>query len=233
MEIPATATELTSVQQRLAAAAPAPFVVPHRPLIVAAAFVCFGRDGAGAGTVGDPGWAAAVVMETDRVVDRALVAGRAGGPYRAGMLALREGPLLAAAVAALRTPFDVLIVNATGRDHPRRAGLALHLGALAGVASVGVTHKPLLAQGAGPTAGHRGAWAPLYLDRELVAHWVRTRAGCRPVVVHAAWSTEPAVAVDVVLAAGGSYRTPAPLREARRLARTERDQAHGPSRRSR
>ena len=73
--------------------------------------------------------------------------GPAGGPYLPALLALREGPLLEQAVRALPIAPEVLVVNATGRDHPRRAGLALHLGAVLGVPTVGVTTRPLVAEG--------------------------------------------------------------------------------------
>jgi deoxyribonuclease V len=116
---------------------------------------------------------------------------------------------------------EVLVVNATGRDHPRRAGLALHLGAVLGLPTVGVTTRPLLAQGAWP-ADHRGATARLLLDNEVVGYWVRTRPGARPLAVHAAWQTDAQDAVQVVLAATRRARTPEPLRRARTLARTRR-----------
>jgi deoxyribonuclease V len=116
---------------------------------------------------------------------------------------------------------EVLVVNATGRDHPCRAGLALHLGAVLGLPTVGVTTRPLVAQGAWP-ADHRGATARLLLDGEVVGYWVRTRPGARPVVVHAAWQTDAQDAVQVVLAATRRARTPEPLRRARTLARTRR-----------
>jgi deoxyribonuclease V len=112
------------------------------------------------------------------------------------------------------------MVDATGHDHPRRAGLALHLGAVLDMPTIGVTHRPLLAVGDWPT-GDRGARSPLLLDGVLVGFWVRTRDGRRPLAVHAGWRTDPALAVRVVLAAG-HHRTPTPLREARRLARTAR-----------
>jgi deoxyinosine 3'endonuclease (endonuclease V) len=105
---------------------------------------------------------------------------------------------------------EVLVVNATGRDHPRRAGLALHLGAVLGLPTVGVTTRPLVAQGARPPDA-RGATAPLLLlGDEVVGYWVRTRAGARPVAVHAAWQTDAQDAVQVVLAATRRARTPAP-----------------------
>jgi hypothetical protein len=100
----------------------------------------------------------------------------AGGPYRPALLSLRQGPLLEQAVRPLPITPEVLVVNATGRDHPRRAGLALHLGAVLGLPTVGVTTRPLVAQGARPPDA-RGATAPLLLDNEVVGYWVRTRQG--------------------------------------------------------
>jgi deoxyribonuclease V len=137
------------------------------------------------------------------------------------MLALREGALLEAAVRALPRLPEVLLVDASGRDHPRRAGLALHLGAVLEVPTVGVTHRPLLAKGEWPEDEH-GATSPLVLEGELVGYWLRTRAGRRPLAIHAAWRTDPDAAVAVIFAATGTARTPAPLREARRAARTAR-----------
>ncbi len=138
-----------------------------------------------------------------------------------GLLALREGPLLEAAVLSLAERPDVLLVDATGRDHPRGAGLALHLGAVLGFASVGITHRPLLAYGPVPD-DEGGAMSPLLLNDVLVGYWVRTRRGVRPLAVHAGWRTSPDVAVSVILALGRGRRTPEPLRLARRVAREAR-----------
>lgn len=171
--------------------------------------------------MGDPAWAGAAVVRAARVEASAVLAGQAGAPYEPGLLALREGPLLEAAVASLGERLDVLLVDATGRDHPRRAGLALQLGAVLDVPTVGVTHRPLVAEGEWPR-DERGARSPLRIGDEIVGHWLRTKAGTRPLAVHAAWRTGPEVAVEVVLASVGAQRTPAPLREARRLARTAR-----------
>jgi deoxyribonuclease V len=116
----------------------------------------------------------------------------------------------------------VLLVNATGRDHPRRAGLALQLGAVLGLPTVGVTDRPLLAEGEWP-AEDAGATAPLELDGERVGAWLRTRPRARPVAVHAAWQTDVDTAVAVVLAATRRpARTPEPLRRARTAARVAR-----------
>jgi deoxyribonuclease V len=188
---------------------------------IGACVIVFPRGQTGAGARGDPAWAAAAVLRRGRVLAESTITGEAAGPYIPGLLALREGPCLEAAVRALAVAPDVLLVDATGADHPRRAGLALQLGAVTGFATVGVTHRPLLAHGAWPREG-RGARAPLSLDGECVAAWVRTRAGVRPVAVHAGWRTTLDVAVEVVLSCTLGHRTPEPLRHARRLARLSR-----------
>ena len=190
-------------------------------LPVGAVAICFPLGTSGPGARGDRAWAAAAVVSGRRTVDGATVVGKAGARYEAGLLALREGPLLEAAVRALHEAPDVLLVDATGRDHPRRAGLALHLGAMLAVPTVGVTHRPLLAEGDWP-AEPKGQSAPLVLDGERVGAWVRRRAGARPVAAHSAWRTDVDTAVRVVLGTAGSHRTPEPLRRARRLARLAR-----------
>ena len=219
---PASQPELSRLQATLAATSPDPWHPPTDKLAIGGVFVCFGRGGSGPGEAGDAGWVGAAVVQEGRIIAKASVTGAAGGAYRSGYLALREGLLLEKGVRALGAAPDVLLVNATGRDHPRRAGLALHLGAALEVPTIGVTHKALAAQGGWPPADDREATAPLVLDEELVGYWVRTRGGCRPLAAHAAWRTSPDTARTVILAAAGSSRTPEPLREARRLARTAR-----------
>jgi deoxyribonuclease V len=70
------------------------------------------------------GWAAAVLTRDERPVQSAVTAGVAGAPYESGLLALREGPLLDAAVRAPAEPPELMIAHAIARDHPRAAGLA-------------------------------------------------------------------------------------------------------------
>jgi deoxyribonuclease V len=217
---PATADELTQRQQALGALTPDPWQPPRTVLRIGACFVCFERV-QGPGARGDAGFAGAAVTSRRRLVAGVSVSGPAGGPYLPALLALREGPLLEQAVRALAIVPEVLVVNATGRDHPRRAGLALQLGAVLGLPTVGVTTRPLVAQGAWPV-DQRGATAPLLVDNEVVGCWVRTRPGARPVAVHAAWRTDAQDAVQVVLAGTRRARTPEPLRRARTLARTRR-----------
>jgi deoxyribonuclease V len=215
---PSSADELVDAQRALGHAKPKLWRLGAEA-VIGGCFVCSPRGKHGVGDAGDPLWAAAATS-----VQTAVARGEADAPYEPGLLALREGPALEAAVRRLQQPPDVLLVDATGRDHPRRAGLAVHLGAVLDVPSVGVTHRPLLADGAWPD-DESGARAPLMLGGELVGHWVRTRPGTRPLVVHAAWRTDAETAVEIVLAALAGHRAPEPLRWARQAAREARGAA--------
>ncbi len=219
---PATPEDLVKVQQRLAAASPEPWR-PAGGVVRSAAgcFVCFPRGREGSGAAGDPGWAAAALVIEGRLADVAVVRGQAQAAYEPGLLALREGALLEAAVRGLSEMPEVLIVNATGRDHPRRAGLALHLGARLSMPTVGVTARPLIAEGDWPS-DVLGATSPLRIGDEIVGYWVRTTRGARPLAVHAAWRTDPETAGAVIAGLASGWRTPEPLRQARRAARGAR-----------
>jgi deoxyribonuclease V len=218
---PASPEELIEVQTALARAVTEPWNRPREALAVGACAIVFPRGLTGRGARGDPAWAGAAVLLRRSIVTQATIAGYAAGPYVPGLLALREGPGLEAAVRALDVTPDVLLVDATGRDHPRRAGLALHLGSVTGLPTVGVTHRPLLAQGAWPD-DVRGAHAPLTHDASVVGAWLRTRTGARPLAVHPGWRTTLEDAIEVVLSASRGHRTPEPLRFARHLARIAR-----------
>lgn len=222
MDWPSSLDQLEREQERLGALSEELWTPTSGSFSIGGCFVCFPRWKPGAGAEGDPTWAAAALISEDQRPAIARVSGVAGAPYRAGFLALREGPLLEAAIRNLPAPPTVLLVNATGRDHPRRAGLALHLGALLDLPSVGVTNRPLLAEGAWPELA-RGAHAPLSLAGERVGSWLCTRDGTRPLAIHAAWRTDVETALALVLrTTTGQARTPEPIRSARRVARKAR-----------
>ncbi len=196
----------------------------NRPVAVAGAFIAYRTGVYGMGERGDQVWVAAVVFEGGRRIASVTIKGVVGAPYIAGYLALREGPLLDSVVRELIPPPEVLLVDATGWDHPRRAGLAVHLGAMLDLPTVGVTDRTLLAIGGEPER-LRGATSPLRIGDELVGYALRTRDDVRPVLVHAGWRTVPETACEVVLAVTGQRRTPEPLREARRLAKDARSRS--------
>jgi deoxyribonuclease V len=196
-----------AVQRELAQEHAPPWHPAQSPR-VGGCFVVFPDDGSAV---------AAAVVEGET----ATAVGEARAPYRPGLLALRAGPVLEAAVRALPQRPDVLIVDATGRDHPRRAGPAVQLGHMLDLPTIGVTHRTLLAGGDWPAA-ERGAHTPLELEGEEVGAWLRVMPRARPIAVHAGWRTDPETAVEVVMAIARKVRTPEPLRAARRAARIAR-----------
>ncbi|MEJ2857028.1 MULTISPECIES: endonuclease V [unclassified Saccharothrix] len=120
----------------------------------------------------------AVTLET---VDTAVVAGVADFPYVPGLFAFRELPTLLEALDRLTVRPDLLVCDGQGLAHPRRFGLACHIGVLTDLPSVGVAKTPM---------GHfempsdeRGAWTELVDDGEVVGRALRTRAGVKPVFV--------------------------------------------------
>ncbi len=218
---PLDAESLKDAQRKLAEARPEPWRPPVGDLLVGGCWVCFPRGLRGRGTAGDAAWVAAVVMRGDQVLAQEVRRGAAGAPYSPGLLALRLGSMMEETVRALATRPDVLLVDATARDHPRGAGLALHLGAVLELPTVGITHRPLLGVGV-PPPDRRGATSPLRIDDAVVGCWMRTRPGVRPVAVHPGWRVDLDTAVEVVAGTTGQRRTPEPLRRARQLAREAR-----------
>jgi deoxyribonuclease V len=221
---PTSANDLEALQVELAEAAPPLWSAPTSPTIAGAWFAS--PTGSAGDSPGEPAWASAVSLRDGVIMETSLVRGVTAAGYRAGYLALRQGRLLEQSVAALPHTPNVVLVDATARDHPRRAGLALHLGAVLGLATIGVTDRPLLATGPEPRA-ERWAASELTLDGDVVAIRLRTRQGVRPIVVHPAWRTDRATALDVVRRVTERVRTPEPLRAARREARLARARDEG------
>ena len=211
-------------QRRIAALDPPLWHPPETGLVAAGVFVAFARGEQGPGHAGDRAIVGAAAVRDLCEIAGVVVSARAPAPYVAGYLAAREGAMLEAAVVALLARGvdpDVVVVDATGRDHSRRCGLAVHLGAVLDIPTIGVTHRPLRASGTEP-GPERGAWSDLSIDGEVVGRWTRTRRGARAAVAPAGDRTDPATAVEVVLRVTAAARTPEPLRRARMVAREER-----------
>jgi len=142
----------------------------------------------------------------------------APAPYVPGMFAFREGPVLVAALERLgRTPC-VLLVDGAGRAHPRRAGLATHLGVVLGLPAVGCAKSRLLGT-YDEVPPVRGTWSPLRDGGETVGAVLRTRAGARPLFVSAGHRADLASAIELVLRCATRFRIPEPLRAADHAAR--------------
>jgi deoxyribonuclease V len=218
---PTDADSLIAYQRQLATAAPEPYAFDLSTASIGGCWVCFPRGLVGPGTDHDQAWSAIVIMFGGRVAEQRVINGTARAPYVPGLMALRLGPLIEEAVRATSRVPDLLLLDATARDHPRRAGLALHVGAELDMPTIGVTHRPLVASGVWPS-DHRGATSPLRIGDSVVGCWLRTQPGVRPLAVHPGWRIDLATAVDAVIMLTRRRRTPEPLRRARQLARRAR-----------
>ncbi|MEV4413443.1 endonuclease V [Catellatospora sp. NPDC049609] len=178
--------------------------------------------------------AAAVVLDlaTLEVVDTATATGTVTFPYVPGLLAFRELPLLAEALERLTATPDVLVCDGYGVAHPRRFGLACHVGVLTGLPSFGVAKTPFLIAAEQPGADHaarrqpeivpgprRGDWAPLADGAETLGRVLRTQAGVKPVFVSVGHRIDLDTATALTLTLAARYRLPETTRHADHLSR--------------
>lgn len=138
-------------------------------------------------------------------------------PYVPGLLAFREGPTVLAALEQLANPPDVLMFDAQGLAHPRRMGLATHLGVLLDLPAVGCA-KSLLCGTYEEPDEERGSWSALLDGDEVIGAVVRTRTSVQPVFVSIGHRVDLESAVSLVLGCVTKYRLPEPTRWAHRVA---------------
>jgi len=138
-------------------------------------------------------------------------------PYVPGYLSFHEIPVVLAALAKLPRRPDLLLCDGQGYAHPRRIGIASHLGVLTGVPAIGVAKSRLI--GTHRIPGRRkGAWTPLYDGDEVIGAVLRSRADVKPLFVSVGHRVSLPTAIEIVLACTTKYRLPETTRAAHRLA---------------
>jgi len=164
--------------------------------------------------------AAVVVMGLPNLatVESALVHRPLTFPYLPGLLSFREAPAIIEALNQLSKSPDLLLVDGQGLAHPRRFGLACHLGVLADMPTIGVAKSRLIGTYEEPGL-ERGAWSPLTDGGETIGAVLRTRLAVRPVFVSVGHRISLRTAIDLVLRCTGQFRLPEPIRAADRLSR--------------
>ncbi|WP_175410877.1 endonuclease V [Streptomyces sp. TRM64462] len=164
--------------------------------------------------------AAAVVLDarTLDVVEEATAVGRVSFPYVPGLLAFREIPAVLAALDALSTGPGLVVCDGYGRAHPRRFGLASHLGVLTGLPVIGVAKNPFTFTYEEP-GRRRGASAPLLAGEEEVGRALRTRDEVKPVFVSVGHRVTLDNACAHTLALTPRFRLPETTRHADALCR--------------
>ncbi|MEW2358275.1 endonuclease V [Spirillospora sp. NPDC029432] len=214
---PATPAEAEAIQDRLRPLLDLAGPGPESPRTVAGLDVSYAGDGGGAAARLA---AAAVVLDarTLEVVEESVVTGTAAFPYVPGLFAFRELPALVEALRGLATVPDVLVCDGYGVAHPRRFGLACHLGVLTGLPSFGIAKTPFVGS-YGPVGEERGASGPLRDGGETVGRVLRTRAGVKPVFVSVGSGIGLDAACGLALALSPEFRLPETTRRADRLSR--------------
>jgi deoxyribonuclease V len=159
-----------------------------------------------------------VLVATGEVLESATAVGKAEFPYVPGLFAFRELPTLLEAFARLRRTPDLLIADGHGIAHPRRFGLACHLGVTTGLPAIGVAKTPL---------GHydqpgldRGDRTSLVDGDEEVGAALRTQRGVKPIFVSVGHLMDLDTACAQVLTLSPRYRLPETTRRADHLSRT-------------
>jgi deoxyribonuclease V len=138
-------------------------------------------------------------------------------PYIPGLLSFREVPAILAALQSLETLPDLILVDGQGYAHPRRLGIACHLGVLTGIPTIGVGKTRLVGvHEAVPDV--RSAWVSLVDRGEDVGAVLRTRPGVKPIYVSVGHRVTLPAAVDWVMRCTKRYRLPETTRHAHRLA---------------
>ena len=154
--------------------------------------------------------------EANRLVDVAGVTRELVVPYVPGFLSFREGPAILDAIAQLNHPFGAITFDGQGIAHPRRCGLATHLGVTLDVPSVGVAKSRLIGTFAEPATG-AGSSSPLMHRDEEIGVVLRTRDDVRPLFVSVGHRVDLPSAVAIVRACVTRYRIPEPTRLADQL----------------
>jgi deoxyribonuclease V len=173
-----------------------------------------------------PAWAAStaraavVVMSYPGldVVEHHVVQAPVSFPYVPGLLSFREIPALAAALARVESSPDLLLVDGQGYAHPRRLGLACHLGLMAGLPTIGCAKSRLCGEADEP-GPERGAWSALVDGGETIGRVLRTRNGVKPLYVSVGHLIGLEAAAEWVLRLATGYRLPEPARLADRLSK--------------
>lgn len=138
-------------------------------------------------------------------------------PYIPGLLSFREIPTILDALAQLTIEPDLLLVDGQGIAHPRRCGIATHLGILCDKPSIGVGKSRLIGTHA-EVPDVKGAWVPLIHKKEVIGAVLRTRPGVKPLYISPGHRISVETAVDYVMRCTTKYRLPETTRWAHRLA---------------
>ncbi|GCF11912.1 endonuclease V [Dictyobacter arantiisoli] len=141
-------------------------------------------------------------------------------PYVPGLLSFREAPSVLGAVDQLRQRPDLIMVDGQGIAHPRRVGIATHLGLWLNIPTIGCAKSLLTGHYDKEKLGEEaGSWVPLISRKETIGAVVRTRTRVNPMFISPGHLISLETSIRYVLACGGGYRLPEPTRQADKLSK--------------
>ncbi len=149
-------------------------------------------------------------------------------PYVPGLLSFRESPSVLEAWAKLKTEPDAVMFDGQGLAHPRRVGIASHVGLLINRPTLGCAKSVLVGKYEEP-GEERGAWSPLVDKGETVGAALRTKRRVQPVYVSPGHLVDLEGAIDLTLRCDGGYRQPEPTRRAHLLVNALRRGERSPT----
>jgi deoxyribonuclease V len=166
------------------------------------------------------GRAAAIIVDypSMELVDVQVSEGPITFPYVPGLLSFREAPLALAALEKLRLAPDLVLVDGQGLAHPRRLGLASHLGLCLDIPTIGCAKSRLIGTHREVPA-ERGCHVSLYDDQEVIGEVVRTKTNVKPMYISVGHKIDLTSAVQWVLQCSRDYRLPVPTRLAHLAAK--------------
>ncbi len=152
-----------------------------------------------------------------QIIDQALATRESVFPYVPGLLTFREGPAVEDAMQKLQVRPDVLIFDGQGIAHPRRMGIAAHMGVVLDMPSIGCAKSRLTGKytDPGPNAGDR---SPLYDRGEQIGVVLRSKPRTNPLFISIGNKIDLDLAVAVILRCLRGYRLPEPTRMADKIA---------------
>jgi len=169
------------------------------------------------------GRAAIVVLDYPSLetVETIVFEGKIGFPYVPGLLSFREAPLIIEAWKRLKTRPDIVMMDGQGIAHPRRFGIASHLGLLLDVPTIGCAKSRLIGSH-GDLPPKAGSYAYLTDEEEVIGAVVRTKVGVKPLFISIGHKTDLDGCINTVLKCCRGYRLPEPTRMAHMAAGTAR-----------
>ena len=168
-------------------------------------------------------WVRAAVVVVDvsdlKVIEAATSERKAIFPYIPGLLSFLEGPVVLDALNKLSALPDLLIFDGQGIAHPRRLGIASHIGLLLDIPAIGCAKSRLCGQHRKPEPD-RGSHTPLVDKGETIGAVLRTRSRVKPVFVSIGHRVALKTSIEYVLSCCKGFRLPETTRLAHRLSRT-------------